>query len=170
MRKGIVIAILFVLLFTSLSWSSIRKLPPFNLYTLKGEEIPFYPKSLTALFFVDPACLSCLVDLSRLSKILEEGKIPLYPVCLQCDFRDVRRLEDSLSGRFTIYFAHPLLPALLGIWETPALFLVNSEGKVLYQEKGSFSFETLQSFITSYKTAQSSRKGRNDNCSSGICY
>ena len=170
MRKGTAIAILFVLFLTSSSWASIRKLPSFNLYTLRGEEIPFHPKNLTALFFIDPACFSCLADLIQLSKILEEGKIPLYPVCLQCDFRDVQRLEDSLSGRFTIYFAHPSLPALLGIWETPALFLVNSEGKVLYQEKGEISLEALQSFITSYKPTQSSRKGRNDNCPAGICY
>ncbi|MGQ9622818.1 MAG: TlpA family protein disulfide reductase [Candidatus Caldatribacteriaceae bacterium] len=170
MRKGTAIAILFVLLLTSLSWASIRKLPSFNLYTLRGEEIPFCPKNLTALFFIDPTCLSCLVDLLQLSKILEEGKIPLYPVCLQCNFRNVQRLEDSLSGRFTIYFAHPSLPALLGIWETPVLFLVNSEGKVLYQEKGRISLEAFQSFMASYKSTYSSKKRRNDNCSAGICY
>jgi len=162
------LAALFLCLFPA--EASVRKLPSFRLYTLRGEETPFRPSSLAILFFLDPRCFSCLAELVQLYERMEnlEGKVLLYPVCLQCDFRDAQRLEDSLGGKYTIYLAHPLLPALLGIWETPALFLVNTEGRVLYQARGEVAWDDLQSFLVKKNTHGPSRS-KKDSCVIGLC-
>ncbi|MEN3202960.1 MAG: hypothetical protein ABDK87_04435 [Atribacterota bacterium] len=173
MTKWYALCIIFLFLFLLLSpevIASVRKLPSFYLYTLRGEEMLFRPVASSLLFFLDPGCLSCLTDLLNLLKGLEGLKeaISLYVVCLRCDFRDAQNLEDSLGGRHTVYLAHPELPALLGIWKTPAVFLVNREGRVLYQEKGTISWETLWSSLPS-KTRQRSSKERQTTCALESC-
>ncbi len=172
MRRYALSVFLLVILFPSLltASASVRKLPSFSLYTLRGEEIPFSPKTPAILFFLTPGCFSCLLELSSLLRGLESsGKaISLYPVCLRCDFRDVRNLEESFGGRLTIYLAHPELPALLGIWETPAIFLVNEEGRVLYQEKGKVSWEVLRSLFPS-EAKHRSPKEEQITCTLGFC-
>lgn len=168
--------ILFVVLCLALSsslspsWASVRKLPSFNLYTLRGEEIPFHPAETAVLFFLSPECFSCLSSLLDLVKDLESlGKnMPLYPVCLRCDFRAARDLEESLGGRLTIYLANPELQALLGVWETPAVFLVSRERRVLYQEKGKVSWEALRLSLPSEVKSRSVREGQTT-CTLDLC-
>ncbi|WP_438315199.1 TlpA family protein disulfide reductase [Candidatus Caldatribacterium sp. SIUC1] len=175
MKKGLVVTILgllVVLLMRSFpAEASVRKLPSFRLYTLRGEEIPFRPPSLAILFFLDPECLFCLAELVKLYERTEDlgGKVLLYPVCLRCDFRDAKRLEDSLGGKHTIYLAHPLLPALLGIWETPVLFLVNTEGRVLYQAKGEIAWDDLQSLLSAKNNERGPSRQKKDSCVIGLC-
>jgi len=174
-RKGLVVTILGLLVvFLMHSFpaeASVRKLPSFRLYTLRGEEIPFRPSSLAILFFLDPECLFCLAELVQLYERIENfgGKVLLYPVCLQCDFRDAKRLEDSLGGKYTIYLAHPLLPALLGVWETPALFLVNAEGRVLYQARGEVAWDDLQSLLSAKNNGRGPSRPKKDSCIIGLC-
>ena len=169
---GVTILVFLVVsfLYSSPAEASVRKLPAFRLYTLRGEEILFRPSSPAILFFLDPECFSCLVELTQLYERTENlgGKVLLYPVCLRCDFRDAQRLEDSLGGKYTIYLAHPLLPALLGIWETPALFLVNAEGRVLYQAKGEIVWDDFQSFLTK-NNKRGPSKQKKDSCAIGLC-
>lgn len=172
MRKWtvlITLGFLILFFFPSFGEASVRRLPSFNLYTLRGEEIPFCPSSLTILFFLDQECPSCLTDLVRFREAMERSgsKIALYPVCLQCDFRCIQNLEDSLGGRLTVYLAPPSLPALLGIWETPALFLVNSENRVLCQMKGEVSWEALQSSLP--PTTKYRPSGEKAPCNGGLC-
>uniref|UniRef100_A0A7V3YMC9 Redoxin domain-containing protein n=1 Tax=Candidatus Caldatribacterium californiense TaxID=1454726 RepID=A0A7V3YMC9_9BACT len=175
MRKGLVVTILGLLVvFLMRSFpaeASVRKLPSFRLYTLRGEEIPFRPSSLAILFFLDPECLFCLAELVQLYERIENfgGKVLLYPVCLQCDFRDAKRLEDSLGGKYTIYLAHPLLPALLGIWETPALFLVNTESRVLYQAKGEIAWDDLQFLLSARNNERGPSRQKKNSCVIGLC-
>lgn len=173
MMKWYTFCIVFLFLFLLLSpkvTASVRKLPSFYLYTLQGEEMLFRPVALSLLFFLDPGCLPCLADLFNLLRDLESLKeaIPLYVVCLRCDFRDAQNLEDSLGGRYTVYLTHPELPALLGIWETPAVFLVNEERRVLYQEKGTISWETLWSSFPR-KIRQRSFKEKRTTCALESC-
>lgn len=171
-KRCVFYAILPLVLFSLLSpaTASVRKIPSFHLYTLRGEEIPFHPVTPSLLFFITPECFSCLADLFNLLRSLEslEREIPLYVVCLRCDFRDARNVEESLGRRFTIYLARPELPALLGVWETPAVFLVNEERKVLYQEKGAISWEALRSSLPS-ETRDRSSKENQTTCVLGLC-
>lgn len=166
---GVLCAVLFVLVFPA--FPSVRRLPPFNLYTLRGEEIPFRPKTPSLLFFFTPECFSCLSELAKLLKDLEAlgEMVLLYAVCLRCDFRDAQSVEESFGGRVTIYLAHPELPALLGIWESPAVFLVNGELRVLYQEKGTISWEVLRSSLPSEAKRRSSSREEPTTCTLGIC-
>lgn len=171
-KRYVFYAIFSFMLFSLLSpaMASVRKIPSFQLYTLKGEEILFRPATPSLLFFLTPECFSCLTDLFNLLKNLEDSKekVPLYVVCLRCDFRDARNVEESLGGRFTVYLARPELPALLGVWETPAVFLVNEERRVLYQEKGKISWEALRSSLPSGARDRSSRENQTT-CVLGLC-
>lgn len=171
-KRYVFCTILSLVLFSLLSpvTASVRKIPSFHLYTLRGEEIPFRPATPSLLFFLTPECFSCLTDLFNLLKSLEglEKGIPLYVICLRCDFRDARNVEESLGGRFTVYLARPELPALLGVWETPAVFLVNEERRVLYQEKGTISWEALRSSLPS-ETRDRSSKENEITCILGLC-
>lgn len=173
MAKRCVFYVIFSLVLFSLlspATASVRKIPSFYLYTLRGEEILFRPVTPSLLFFITPECFSCLADLFNLLKSLEslEKEIPLYVVCLRCDFRDTRNVEESLGGRITVYLAQPELPALLGVWETPAVFLVNEERRVLYQEKGTISWEALRSSLPSEPRDPSSGENQTT-CVLGLC-
>lgn len=170
-KRCVFYAIFSLALFSSFSpgMASVRKLPLFHLYTLRGEEVVFCPEGLSLLFFFTPECSSCFAGLLDLLENLEslERRIPLYTVCLRCDFRSARNIEESFGGRLTVYLAHPELPALLGVWETPAVFLVNGERRVLYQEKGTISWEALRSALPSEK--RDALEERQPVCVLGLC-
>ncbi|MDI3543717.1 MAG: hypothetical protein PWP57_1322 [Candidatus Atribacteria bacterium] len=173
-RNLAVISLVLGLILVSGSWAypSVREAPTFILYTLEGEEIEFHPSELTFLYFLSPECGECLYPLLSLHQSLKEqentARVTLLTICSDCNWREVKSLKETLPPEIEVYFGNHLR-ALWGAWETPSLFLVNSQNKVVGKWEGEIDAETLLANLPQPQNNKKSEK-KSTSCGQGLCY
>lgn len=176
MASLIIITLLLVVVISLVvaenAFSSIREMPPFTLYTLEGKEMDFPSSSWAILYFFSSDCFSCfntLLEFQQKTRGLKN--VLFFPVCTECDWKMLKNLQESLPSGFTVYFLSPQERAILGIWNTPSLFLLSPTGKVVERWDNNIKYKTLEKLLETVTTPRSSpRKNSKSPCTSeGIC-
>lgn len=176
--------ILLVLLGTFLTYSSQsqasawRDVPSFNLYNLAGQEIPFSIKDqMVVVLFLSPDCFSCERELFTTQLLQKNLQFQLIPICVGCDWREIKRILESLNLDLQVYMGSNDLKASWGFWEFPTAFLVNQNMKIVEKWHGKIAVESLEKEIINNKLAQVKPKRKKADgstspsaCSNGVCY
>lgn len=174
-KKLVVISLVLGLILGlgSRAYPSVREAPTFVLYTLGGEELEFRSSGLTFLYFLSPECEECLYPLLHLYQNLKEKengeRVNLLTICSDCNWREVKSLKETLPPEIEVYFGNHLR-ALWGAWESPSLFLVNSQNKVVGKWEGEIDTETLLANLPQPQNNKKSEKKATSSCGQGLCY
>ncbi|NSW76839.1 MAG: hypothetical protein HPY68_08740 [Candidatus Atribacteria bacterium] len=166
-----IIGIASIVGMSSCAEASMRKLPPFTLYALQGEEerIPFSSWSL--LYFFSPDCFACFNTVLQLQNEIKENEdLLFFPICSECDWRALQNLQESLPFDIKVYLLSSRDRAILGIWNTPTLFLLSPTGKVVQRWDKNVNYQEIArtiSILTGKKVA--SRKNTKLSCTGSIC-
>lgn len=151
--------------------ASMRKLPPFTLYTLQGEEMRVPFSSWSLLYFFSPDCFACFNTVLQFQNEIKETEgLLFFPICSECDWRALQNLQESLPFDIKVYFLSSRDRAILGIWNTPTLFLLSPTGKVVQRWDKNISYQEITralSILTGKKVA--SRKSTKPSCAGSIC-
>jgi|YNPMSStandDraft_2_1061718.scaffolds.fasta_scaffold03386_7 hypothetical protein len=176
MKKSRWIAGLVMCIFISVAMAgsvpaSIRKLPTFTIYTLQGKEENLPLSSWSILYFFSPDCFSCVNTLLRLQKeIVEKKGVLFFPICSECDWRNLKDLRESLPPDLEVYFLSPRDRAILGVWDTPSFFLLSPTGKVVQKWEKDVTYEEIARFFPAMGKKKLARHNAKPSCSSGnIC-
>lgn len=158
--------------------SAWRDVPPFNLYNLAGQEIPFSVKDeMAVVLFLSPECFSCDRELFTTQQLQKYLQFQLIPICVGCDWREVKRILESLNLDLQVYMGSSDLKATWGIWEFPTVFLVNQNMKIVEKWQGKIAVDSLKKEIIYNTLAQAKPKKKKADgstspsaCSDGVCY
>jgi len=158
------------------SASAWRDAPAFSLYDLSGNEIPFtVSDNMTVLLFLSPECFTCDRELFIANRLQKDLHFQLVPVCVGCNWKDVKRIYESLSLELPVYMGTLNLKASWGIWEFPTAFLVDHNMKIIEKWQGKIAVESLEKQIINNTITRPKRKkadgdGSPPACSDGVCY
>ncbi|MCX6088904.1 MAG: hypothetical protein NTX88_00725 [Candidatus Atribacteria bacterium] len=161
---------------TPFSSCALRKAPSIRLFDLTGHEIPFpISEKMVILLFMSPECFSCSRELYSIQTYQKSLPFVLIPVCVGCDWREVKNITDSLNLNLSVYMGTNALKASWGVWEFPTAFLVDQEMKVLEKWEGKVVLKELKKQLTSVKTTEREKKKEDEgstssSCSNGMCY
>ncbi len=155
-----------------------RDVPPFNLYDLTGQEIPFsVDDQMVVVLFLSPECFSCDRELFAAQYLQKNLQFQLIPICVGCDWREVKRILESLNLDLQVYMGLNNLKATWGFWEFPTAFLVDQNMKIIEKWQGKIAVESLEKEIIQNALAQAKPKRKKADgstspsaCSEGVCY
>ncbi|MEN3186289.1 MAG: hypothetical protein ABDK94_00050 [Atribacterota bacterium] len=151
--------------------ASVRKLPTFNLYTLQGEEQRIPLSSWSLLYFFSPDCFSCLNTVLQFqNKLKGNDTLLFFPICSECDWRALQNIHESLPFEMKIYYLAPRDRVILGIWNTPSLFLLSPTGRVVQRWDKNVSYEKIaQALSVLMEKKVASQKKTQSSCTENIC-
>ncbi len=158
--------------------SAWRDVPSFNLYSLAGQKIPFSIKDqMVVVLFLSPECFSCDRELFTVQQLQKNLQFQLIPICVGCDWREVKRILESLNLDLQVYMGSNDLKATWGFWEFPTAFLVNQNMKIVEKWQGKIVIESLEKEIINNTLAQTKPKTKKADgssspsaCTGDVCY
>jgi thioredoxin-related protein len=156
--------------------SAWRDAPSFYLYDISGKEIQFtVSDNMVVLLFMSPDCFACDRELFMANILQKNLSFQLVPVCIGCNWKEVKRIQESLNLELPIYMGKVNLKASWGIWEFPTAFLVDKNMKILEKWQGKIAVQSLEKQLANREMVQSKRKKADGDespsaCSDGVCY
>jgi hypothetical protein len=155
-----------------------RDVPPFSLYDLAGQEIPFsVDDQMIVVLFLSPECFTCDRELFAAQHLQKNLQFQLIPICVGCDWREVKRILESLNLDLQVYMGTDDLKAIWGFWEFPTAYLVDQNMKIVEKWQGKITVESLEKEILNNALAKEKTKRKKADgstspsaCSDGVCY
>ena len=153
-----------------------RKAPIIRLYDLSGQEVTLSVSDKMSVFlFLSPECFSCDRELFTAQSLQKNLQFQLIPICVGCNWREVKRILESLNINLTVYMGSENLKASWGIWEFPTAFLIDQNMKIVEKWQGKIAVDALEKEIANNSIVKTKRKkadGTNSPsaCSDGVCY
>lgn len=160
---GIVLAVgtLFALYFTDVSIQVGTdvgdRAPSFTLTDIDGKNFSLkdYRGKIVVIDFMAGWCSYCKLEMSHLKEIYssysdEEAVILWIDVDPNESVKTIRSLKEGYGGDWT-YARGPEVAATYGVTAIPTLYMLDSEGKIVYKNVGVTSVSALLSKIDEHR-------------------